>query len=137
MFILEEPYVSELCLKTLEKNQFPVLDNSVSKKYKNKYSLNIVSPQRAIEECKNKLNVYKNSEKSINWVFDNFKEYKLAKAIEISKNKYAFRKKISSIYPKFFFKEISLSELDKTDIKTFPKPFIIKPTVGFLSLGVH
>jgi len=39
--------------------------------------------------------------------------------------------------PDFYFQEVPFGELDALDIKTMPLPFVIKPNVGFFSLGVH
>ena len=68
---------------------------------------------------------------------NNFQNTDLARLINLCKNKFEFRKGIKSIYPNFFFKEITLEEINSIDISNFPEQFIIKPTVGFLSMGVH
>jgi len=39
--------------------------------------------------------------------------------------------------PDFYFQEVAFSELDDVVIDKIPIPFIIKPNVGFFSLGVH
>ena len=140
MFIIEEPYVSDLMLKTLEKNKFEVLDNEFVRNYTNKYDLNLIDEKTALKKysgSKNGLKVYSNSENSIDWVIKNFPDSNISDAIKIFKNKYEFRKLISSIYPDFFFCEYSLEELSNIDITKIKKPFIIKPSVGFLSLGVY
>lgn len=140
MFIIEEPYVSDLMLKTLEKNKFEVLDNEFVRNYTNKYDLNLIDEKTALKKysgSKNGLKIYSNSENSIDWVIKNFPDSNISDAIKIFKNKYEFRKLISSIYPGFFFCEYSLEELSNIDITKIKKPFIIKPSVGFLSLGVY
>ena len=139
MFILENPYVSTLLLDTLEKNQFEVLENSISNKFKEKYNLNIIDKKNTASLCQQneKLKIYSNSENSINWVLKNYPNSNLSKLINICKNKYEFRKKLESLYPNFFFKEILLEDLDRIDISEFPEQFIIKPSIGFLSMGVH
>ncbi len=129
MFILENPYISNLMLETLEKNQFEVLENSVAKNFKDKYKLNLVN--------KNCEKIYSNSENSIDWVLNNCKNSNIARLINLCKNKFEFRKALKPVYPSFFFTEISLENLDKINISNFPEQFIIKPSVGFLSMGVH
>ena len=140
MFIIEEPYVSDLMLKTLEKNKFEVLDNEFVRNYTTKYDLNLIDEKTALKKysgSKNGLKIYSNSENSIDWVIKNFPDSNISDAIKIFKNKYEFRKLISSIYPGFFFCEYSLEELSNIDTTKIKKPFIIKPSVGFLSLGVY
>lgn len=43
---------------------------------------------------------------------------------------------MESLYPDYFYREVSLGELEDLDITQIPKPFIIKPSVGFFSLAV-
>lgn len=129
MFILENPYVSKLLLETLEKNRFEVLENSVAKGFANDYKLNLTNGG-----CQK---IYSNSENSINWVLENCQNSNVARLINICKDKFEFRKGLQNVYPKFFFTEIAFEDLDKVDISSFPEQFIIKPSVGFLSMGVH
>lgn len=139
MFILEAPYVSELMLNTLEKNQFEVLENELVKQYVSNYNLNLVQEGDVVNNLvkERDLKVYSNSENSINWVLKNFPKSDLAGLINVCKNKFEFRKQLKNIYPKFFFKEIQLSDMENIDISDFPSQFIIKPSIGFLSMGVH
>jgi hypothetical protein len=44
---------------------------------------------------------------------------------------------IRDLFPDFFYKGVSLEALESIDISGFPLPFIIKPAVGFFSLGVY
>jgi len=53
------------------------------------------------------------------------------------KNKVKFRELLKEIYPEFFFKEVKLKDLKVLDFGTLPLPFIIKPSVGFFSVGVY
>jgi len=135
MFILEEPYISNLMLNTLEKNQFEVLESQISLKYSKDFKLNIINEQNALSV--DRVKIYSNSENSLNWVFNHFDGSDFVKLLNICKNKYVFRKKLASIFPNFFFSEISFDDLDLVKIDEFPQEFIIKPTVGFLSMGVH
>lgn len=139
MFILENPYVSNLLLETLENNQFKILRNPIAAKYSSEYNLNIIDENDAKKFCQTQkdLKIYSNSENSINWVLENCKNSDIAKLINISKNKYDFRKSLKSVYPNFFFKEVLLENIDNVDITDFPEQFIIKPSIGFLSMGVH
>lgn len=131
MFILENPYISDLLLNTLEKNNYEVLTNEIAQNYNDK-TLNLVNDIKTTD-----LKIYSNSENSINWVLNNYPKSTLSELINICKNKYEFRKKLKPIYPNFFFKEISFENLNNIDISEFPEQFIIKPSVGFLSMGVH
>ncbi len=144
MFILEEPYVSSLLLKTLEKHReeagFEVLENEFIKNAGKGYALNLLKKEDfkgLSEELFSKTKFYSNSENSINLVLESFPNSSLACLINLCKDKCAFRKALEPIYPNFLFKEVSVEELDKVDYESIGKAFIIKPSVGFLSLGVH
>jgi hypothetical protein len=41
------------------------------------------------------------------------------------------------MYPDFYFREIQLYDLDDLSVNNMPMPFIIKPKVGFFSMGVY
>jgi len=41
------------------------------------------------------------------------------------------------MYPNFFYKKVSFKDLEKIDIDKIKMPFIIKPSVGFFSMGVY
>lgn len=133
LFILEEPYVSEFLLSTIEKLNVPVLKNKVSQNLKNK-NLNLIEEKDIIKNSDG-IKIYSNSENSIDWVIKNFPKSKTSELIKICKDKYKFRKSINKIYPDFYFEKISLKDIDTK--KNLPERFIIKPAVGFLSMGVH
>jgi hypothetical protein len=42
-----------------------------------------------------------------------------------------------SIFPDLFFQGVCLEDLEKISVEDIPLPFIIKPTVGFFSMGVY
>ena len=131
LFIIEKPYVSDLMLDTLEKNGYFVLNNDTAHEYANgKYKLNYTDG-KGFEK------VYSNSENSIEWVQNNFKNTELSKFIGISKDKFEMRKRLKDIYPDFFFEEVLLKDIDELNLKNLPQKFIIKPAIGFLSMGVH
>ena len=131
MFILNNPYVSEFLVKTIKENNYSVLDYGLAKNY---FSQNELTSS---ENAKNISKFYLNSEDSIDWIFENLAESNLTSLIKLSKDKASFRKMLSEIYPDYFFKEISLADLKNLDSITLKYPFILKPSVGFLSFGVY
>lgn len=133
MIILEKPYVSDFLVDTIKKNNFSVLDNEVAREYFAKNEL--ISADRAKEIEQNEL-VYSNSENSIDWILNNLKGSKLVDMIALSKNKASFRSAIKQIFPDYFFKEVSYSEIKNILAKDLKFPLILKPSVGFLSFGV-
>ncbi len=139
MIILDKPYISEFLLNTLERNKIPVIHTSVIDEYAAGRNLMLLSPEEAIaqfEEGNNNL-LYTNSENSISWIENNLHHTSLPGKIKKFKNKVLFRDLIRDMFPGYFYKGISLDVLESLDAKDFPFPFIIKPAVGFFSLGVY
>jgi hypothetical protein len=136
MILLDKPYVSNFLKETIRKYNFPALDTG---KITENGELSLISTAEIIQNFQNDSNsrLYTNSENSINWVVKNLGFTKLPEYINIFKNKVEFRKLIQKMYPNFFFREVGLQELDEIKLEELPMPFIIKPAVGFLSLGVH
>lgn len=136
MILLDKPYVSKFLKETIVKYEFPVIDTGNVTEHG---ELSLISSDDIVQKFRDNPDsrIYTNSENSINWVVNHLGFTKLPDYINIFKNKIEFRKLIQSMYPDFFFKEVSLQDLDEVDLDELPMPFIIKPAIGFLSLGVH
>lgn len=136
MILLDKPYVSKFLKETIAKYNFPVLDTG---NVTEKGELSLISSEQIVQNFRDNSNsrIYTNSENSINWLVNHLSFTKLPQYINVFKNKIEFRKLIQGMYPDFFFKEVLLQDLDKIQLSELPMPFIIKPAVGFLSLGVH
>ncbi|MGD9809541.1 MAG: ATP-grasp domain-containing protein [Deferribacterales bacterium] len=137
MFILDEPYASDLLIQTLKRNKYPVLLNDFVKNNTNMCELMVLSDERFIERFHTKPLIYTNSENAISWINDNLMFSDLIERIDMFKNKGKFRDMLSGMFPAFYYKEVLLEELESIKVKDLQFPFIIKPTVGFFSLGVH
>ena len=138
LIILEKPYVSSLLKQTIISNQIPVLKNDIL----NTISLNGEFNSFESDELTQNINinddllVYSNSENSIEWVNKNLKNTPLPNIIAKLKNKYRFREIIQPLFPNFYFQKIRIEDIDNPI--SFPKfPIIIKPSVGFFSLGIY
>lgn len=138
MIIIDDPYVSELLQETLINNKIPVLKNNFAEKLDNK-NFTFLKDSDAVEQIKNGniKRIYSNSENSINWINKNLSFTNLPEKINLFKNKYEFRKLIKPLYPEFYFEKINVEEIDTLDINNIKLPFIIKPTVGFFSMGIY
>ncbi len=138
MIILDKPYVSDLLADTLEKKQYPVLKNVALQDLKLKGNFNLWEENFAIENIQNApdMAIYSNSENSINWISKNLSFLSLPEKINLFKDKIKFREMLAEIYPNFYFRGIDFEELEGLDLSSIKFPCIIKPSVGFLSLGV-
>ena len=140
MIIIEKPYVSEFLIDSIVQNDWAVLENEaleiagieegafetitsdVAKDYYNQVEYPII---------------YSNSENSINWVLENLPESNLSRYIKLFKDKFVFRNMLKEVFPDFYFKALEYDHLSKISLEELKYPFVLKPAVGFLSLGVH
>ncbi len=141
MIILDKPYISDHLLQTIRENRFPVIRNDFTKEHAPELGALLISEEEAIERIRGSEipMIYTASENSIGWIVQNLGFTDLPEKIDLFKEKVRFREMIRPLYPDFFFREIALDSLDELDheINIIPFPFIIKPSVGFFSMGVH
>ncbi len=139
MFFLDKPYISDFFKKTIRDNAIPVVATDSIKDFSLLKDTNQISEKDAIELAKKdpKLRVYTTSENAIGWIAQHFTFSDLPEKINLFKDKLAFRQMTKELYPNFFFKGVQVEELPTLDVSDIPVPFIVKPAVGFFSMGVH
>jgi hypothetical protein len=139
MIILDGPYISDFLLNTLQHNKIPVIHNEVAQEYAAGRDLNLLAKSQAIAQFNGNGYplLYTNSENSIGWIENHLEHTHLPGQIKLFKNKVLFRYLLCDLYPGYFYKSVPVDSIDEVDISTFPLPFIIKPAVGFFSLGVY
>ncbi|NER03119.1 MAG: ATP-grasp domain-containing protein [Okeania sp. SIO3C4] len=139
MFFVDKPYVSEFFKATVRDNAIPVVGTDIAQKMSLYSGTNIITEERAIEIVKQLDNptIYTTSENSYHWISKNLHFSDISEKIELFKNKYKFRKLTKSIFPNFYFREVSAKDLKTIEFDQIPLPFIIKPITGFFSMGVY
>jgi len=139
MIILDYPYVSEFLKDTIADMQIPVLKNEMAAGLKTEKRLKFLEEFEFIKLIKEKgeFSLYSNSENSLGWISENLAFTGLPEKIELFKNKIKFRELLERIYPELYFKGVEFENLEEIRVEEIEKPFIIKPAVGFFSLGVH
>lgn len=139
MIFIDKPFVSDLLKSTIEKNGFPVVKTEIAKQLGFDESSNALEEDTAIQQIQysESIPIYTNSENAIGWIAKHLSFSSLPQKIDKFKDKVKFRNLIKPMYPDFYFREIQLDELDELSVKEIPIPFIIKPSVGFFSMGVY
>lgn len=133
MFVLDEPYISDFLYETIKKNNYSVLSNGMTKDK----GLNLILDNEFVEFFGKNKKIYTNSENSIQKLLIYLEDKKIAEWIKLFKDKTKFRKVLKNIYPNFFFEEVEYKDLKNLDKAKLKYPFVIKPAVGFLSMGVY
>ncbi len=139
MFLVDKPYISNFFKATVKENSIPIIGTNAAKQLELYEGTNIISENKAIEIIKNSEQplIYTTSENAIGWIAENLHFTGLPEKIDIFKNKIKFRELIKPMFPDFYFKGIKIEDLKKTPFDELPLPFIIKPAVGFMSMGVY
>jgi len=138
MIILDKPYVSNFLKETILKNNFPVIIPAGKKELNLDNIPSLLENQALIKINGSKYpKLYSNSENSIDWINKNLQSTKLPEIINLFKDKLLFRKKLENSYPNFYYKGITKDELSSLDPSKLPFPVILKPSVGFFSMGVY
>jgi len=139
VFILEEPYVSDLLASTVAGLGLPVLSTPMARR-------RLLGPQADLL-CDDDVfaaaaslpgaRLYSNSENAIGWIAKHLAHSDLPRRIELFKDKIAFRDLVADLYPDYRYFELPVSGLRTFDPSILRAPFIVKPAVGFFSLCVH
>ena len=139
MFIFDEPYISDIAIDYLVESKQPTVLTEFSSKAMPE-GVNSLSKDQARELISENNNswLYTNSENAIATIVDLVGEDSpIIQKVRFFKNKFEFREATKHLFTDIFYKEISGKQIEALTFAEIGKPFIIKPTVGFLSAGVY
>ncbi|MDO9299990.1 MAG: ATP-grasp domain-containing protein, partial [Anaerolineales bacterium] len=139
MFFADRPYISDFFKQTVRDNQIPIVGTEIAEKLELYSGTKIISEEKAVEMARalGDLRIYTTSENAIGWISKHLAFSDLPEKIALFKDKVKFRELTKSMFPDFYFKEVRAEDLKKIQIQDIPLPFIIKPAVGFFSMGVR
>lgn len=138
MIILEKPYVSEPLVSYLEKSRIPVLKNETAELLKEQgRELNLLNDKEFVDKYQQTGKIYAVSENALVWLYPHLAGSELVEKVKLVKDKAEFRRICAGIFPDFYYKEVEMKELRTLNPDELPLPLVIKPAVGFLSVGVY
>ena len=149
MILFDEPYVSPELLDYAAARREPVLDNAVARDLSRARALSGVEPLNILPEadfaalCKageagtEPPHIYTCSENSLAWVCEHVDNPQLVGSIEKLKNKALTRELLRPLYDDYFYRRLSLDTLRVLPFEELRLPCVVKPSVGFFSLGVR
>ncbi|WP_042474712.1 ATP-grasp domain-containing protein [Bacillus ndiopicus] len=129
MIFLDPNYISPMLQEALIRTKIPMYD------IVNQQLIN--EPQATTLELQENQLIIINSEHAIKLLTDQFAHLNATKWSNLFKNKVAFRRFLASSFPSFYFKESTLHELSMMDSTSIPYPIILKPAIGYASVGVQ
>ena len=101
------------------------------------YHFKLMDDKSFMEEYKTNKKLYAVSENALVWLYAHLPESELVKKVKILKDKAEFRRICQQIYPDFYYKEVEMKALRSLNPDELPLPLVLKPAVGFLSVGVY
>lgn len=139
MFLIDKPYVSDFLLETIKQNNFKIIATKAARALINDDDLAWIEEAEAVSIMKKtpQTPVYSNSENALSWIAQNHGGGALSNQISSLKDKVKFRALIKALFPDFYFRKVSIEDIHKLSSQDLPFPFVIKPAVGFFSIGVH
>lgn len=139
MILFDKPYVSEFLRRTIREHRLPVVITEAAREFGVEELPSAISEREAVERalaCHDPL-ICTVSESSLGWIAEHLASTGLPERIEQFKNKARFREATAPLFPGFPYRELGANELDQFDPSEVSLPFVIKPSVGFFSLGVR
>jgi hypothetical protein len=137
MIILAKPSISPYLSRTLFELGEPVVFGE-NVRVPMRPAMNVISeeeirgnPKRAYQSL-----ILTSSENALSCLYELIPHDDRVLKSRLFKDKVAFRQALSRQLKGFFFRELPLEGLAGTDLKGFPFPLILKPSVGISSIGV-
>lgn len=139
MFFVDKPYVSDFFKQTIKENTIPVVNTASAKELALHDGTTLISEEQAIDMARTQENprIYTTSENAIGWIAEHLPFTDLPAKMKLFKDKVAFRELTRPLFPDFQFRAVRVDALNTVQFDTLPLPFIIKPAVGFFSMGVY
>jgi hypothetical protein len=139
MILIDKPFASDFLIQTIKENNYEVVSTEAARALIDDDELAWVSEEEASKFIREnpEAPLYTNSENALSWLDKNLGDSDFVKHARLFKDKTRFRELIQSLYPGFFFRTVKLQDIPSLNKKELPYPFVIKPSVGFFSIGVH
>lgn len=139
LLLVDFPFVSDFLRETIERYELPLVMTESARALGFEEKDYTIDEREAVEigRMNPDVRVYTCSENAIDWVNLNLSETRVPGLVGLFKDKHGFREKMWFLHPEFYFAKVGLDELDGLDLNTVRWPVIVKPNVGFFSLGVH
>lgn len=137
MVILDAPVASQPLVEWLAASQHPVLANGFSRSLAAPRPLNLVDDAEAARRIDSGERLYTNSENALAWIDEHSANEPLKATIALFKDKGALRERLAPLAPGLSFQRVPRSQLGAIDPTGLPLPVVLKPSVGFCSMGVY
>lgn len=138
MIIVDEPFVAPEFADWLEETQHPVLANAMARRLAAEgRALNLVDDETCARAVEGGERLYTASENALSWVAEHVGSEPMRHAISVFKDKALMRELLAPLCPGVFYRRVAAGDLRALDYGELPCPLVLKPSVGFCSVGVY
>lgn len=138
MIIVDDAYVSVRMKEYMNETSARVLDSDMARSIAKSYpNIQLVDDARAAAAIRAGERVYAASESHFWWIDKYVSDTEVARLVALCKDKAAMRAALRPLYPDFTFEVLGLDGLLARDYEPAWGSCIVKPNVGFLSMGVY
>jgi hypothetical protein len=139
MYLIDYPFVSDFLVNTIKEHNYKIVATKAAQELIADDTLNWISEEEAIQIINNDphISLYSNSENALAWLGQHLDEHAILRPINVFKDKFKFRMLIKHLFPNFYFEKVRLEDIQELSVDQLPFPFVIKPSIGFFSIGVH
>ncbi|WP_027410553.1 ATP-grasp domain-containing protein [Anoxybacteroides tepidamans] len=135
MILINDQIISPILLESLEEMNIPVFKQGNRSGLSN--SLNVMGDKQFFSLVNEQQKLLTNSESCLALLESYAPNSVQNRWTKQLKDKGAFRKILSSMYPDYFYKIVNKNELYELSPNDIPFPVVIKPSKGYSSVGVY
>lgn len=138
LLLVDHPFVSDHLRELIAARRLPIVLTAAARELGFGDAPHALTETEAVRGARaaDRVRVYTSSENALPWIRRNLPFTRLPELASVFKDKARFRELLRSRYPDFFFRKVTLDALTETPADAIPFPVVIKPAVGFFSLGV-
>ena len=139
MFLIDGPYVSEFLKDTIYRSGIAVVRTAAAESFLDDQRTRFLSEPEALRllQADPGTLIYTNSENALDWLYQQCPTWERVQTIQLVKDKILFREKLKRLHPEYQFSGHDLNQLHQLRSAELTFPLILKPAVGFFSLGVQ
>ena len=138
LLLVDEPYVSPSLRAGIAELGLPLVLTEAARELGFAATETTLDEDEAVAlaERAERLLVLTSSENALGWLAEALPRAPFQDAIRCFKDKALFRERTAALDPDFFFRRVLLGDLELLSQEDLPLPLILKPSVGFFSMGV-
>ena len=137
MMIVDEPFAAPELIEYLEQTQHPVLANGMAEKIAVQHDICVLGDAEFAARANAGERLICTSENAFGWIAEHIENETMTGAIATFKDKARMRKLLAPMYPGLQYREIPTAQLRSVGFEELQTPFVLKPTVGYCSVGVY